>query len=165
MGRFARTDAGLRVRLAEGEVELLRRLCGELHTLYEAEDDPVRSRLFPRAYLDPTQEESEREWQSLVHPELLRERIAAIDALLASLTRATERRTDAEIVLADGEPDAWLSVLNDARLALGTRLGVTEDTDLETHLSEASDDAEAAAYEVYAWLTWLEGDLVEALLT
>jgi len=165
VGHFARTGAGLRVRLSDSEMELLRRLAGELRTLYDAEDDPVRGRLFPRAYLDPTQEDSEREWQSLVHPELLRDRLAALDTLLATLERATERRSDREVVLTDEEPEAWLLTLNDARLALGTRLGVTEDTDIEAQRAGAGSDAEAAAYEIYGWLTWLEGDLVEALMS
>jgi len=165
VGSFARTDAGLRVRLSAAEMELLRRLARELRSLYDAEDDPVRGRLFPRAYLDPTREESEREWQALVHPELLRDRLAALDTLLATLERATDRPSDREVILVDEEPDAWLSMLNDARLALGTRLGVTDETDLEAHRAAAGDDPEAAAYEIYGWLTWLEGDLVEMLMS
>ena len=54
---------------------------------------------------------------------------------------------------------AWLGVLNDTRLVLGTRLGVTED---ERELNPA--DPQAGAYAMYQWLTWLQGDLVEALL-
>ncbi len=52
-------------------------------------------------------------------------------------------------------------MLNDARLALGTRLGVTDETD-------ASDldpsDPTAPVLAVYSWLTYLEGELVETLL-
>jgi hypothetical protein len=55
----------------------------------------------------------------------------------------------------------WLSVLNDARLALGTRLGVTDDPDGRR---VGSDDAEQYAFQVYDWLTHLQGELVEVLL-
>jgi len=164
VGSFARTEGGLRVRLSGDEVEVLRRLASELRALYDAEDDPVQTRLFPRAYLDPTQEESEREWQSLVHPELRRDRLAALDTVVSTLERAAERPSGREVVLTDEEPEAWLSLLNDARLALGTRLGVTDDTDLDAQRAAAGDDSEAAVYEVYGWLTWLQGDLVEVLM-
>ena len=54
---------------------------------------------------------------------------------------------------------AWLGVLNDTRLVLGTRLGVTEDEpDIDL------DAPEARSYAVYYWLTGLQGDLIEMLL-
>ena len=57
--------------------------------------------------------------------------------------------------------NAWLGVLNDARLALGARLGVTEETDLG-RLDPR--DPESAPKAAYAWLTYLQGELVETLL-
>jgi Domain of unknown function (DUF2017) len=54
-----------------------------------------------------------------------------------------------------------LGALNDARLALGTRLGVTEDPEYE---SIADSDPDAGAYAVYGWLTWVQDDLVQVLL-
>jgi hypothetical protein len=68
-----------------------------------------------------------------------------------------------EIVLSLG-PDAvsaLLALLNDARLTLGTRLDVTEETDFE---ALDPDDPRTPGLAAYAWLTYLEGDLVEALL-
>ena len=55
--------------------------------------------------------------------------------------------------------ETWLGVLNDTRLVLGTRLGVTEE---ERVLDPA--DPDAGAYALYQWLTWVQGDLVEELL-
>ena len=63
-----------------------------------------------------------------------------------------------KIALTPEEVQAWLGVLNDTRLVLGTRLGVTEE---ERELDPA--DPQAGAYAMYHWLTWLQGDLVEAL--
>jgi hypothetical protein len=97
-----------------------------------------------------------------VHPELLSERFAALEIVTASLDRAAEgRRGDVVADLTPDEVAAWLGVINDARLALGTRLGVTEDLD-ETWADPAGPDA--AGHAVYAWLTHLQGDLVETLL-
>jgi hypothetical protein len=164
-GRFAALpDGGVRVTLAEPEAALLRNLPDELRTLYDAgnEGDPARARLFPRAYLDPTEENAEDEWQQLVHPELLRERLAALEHVVSSLAAAEPTRGGEVVVtLVPDAVNAWLAVLNDARLALGTRLGVNDGTDYE---DLDSDDPEAPAMAAYAWLTYLEGDLVETLL-
>jgi hypothetical protein len=162
--RFRRHGDGLAVSITEAEAELLRGIPDELRSVLEAPsspDDPVRRRLFPRAYLDPTQEDAEREWQELVHPELVRERVAALELLTSTLERAERRGGRVEVELSADEAQAWLGMLNDARLALGTRLGVTEELEYE-QLDEEHPDA--AAYAVYGWLTWLEGDLVETLL-
>ena len=121
----------------------------------------MHDRLFPRAYLDPTQEEAEDEWQQMVHPELLRERLEALELIGASLQRGTEHRDKLRVELSEDETQAWLGVLNDTRLALGTRLGVTEETDY-SRVDPA--DPSTASYAMYMWLTEVQGDLVETLL-
>ncbi len=145
------------------EAELLRGLPAELRALYENDNpDPARDRLFPRAYLDPTEEEAEEEWQKLVFPELLRARLEALGRLTAALEQAETTRKDRVVVhLEPDDVQAWLGVLNDARLALGTRIGVTDGTDL-TELDP--DDPNAPVIAAYAWLTYLEGELVDTLL-
>jgi hypothetical protein len=159
-----RRGGGVRVSLGEPELELLRTIPGQLSEVLSAPpdpDDPVRTRLFPRAYLDPTDEDSEREWQELVHPELVRERLAALELLTASLDRAKHANDSVSVDLTAEEAEAWLGVLNDARLALGTRLGVSEEPDVEM----ADEDSPAAAGQaVYQWLTWIQGELVDTLL-
>lgn len=130
-------------------------------TATEPVDDAVRRRLFPLAYLDPTEEEAEQEWQRMVHPDLVRTKLEALSLLAASLERASEKSGRAEVVLSPQETDAWLGCLNDARLALGVALGVTDETDLD---AMTADDPAAAAFAMYAWLTGLQGALVDALL-
>ncbi len=165
--RFRAKGDALVVTLEPTELELLRQLPPQLGTLLtDASDDsgakdPVVQRLFPRAYLDPTEEAAEVEWQGLVHSDLVKERLAALELVTATLEHATERRGRFEVALTADETQAWLGVLNDARLALGIRLDVTEETDLE---AVALDDPEASAYAIYGWLTYLQGELVEALL-
>jgi len=164
MRRFARRqDGSLDVTLERPELELIRDLPDQLRALYEGErDDPARERLFPRAYLDPTEEQAEAEWQELVHPGLMEARLDALTTLEATLAAAEPAKRDRLVVhLSPEEANAWLSVLNDARLALGTRLSVTDETDLAT--LDPSDPA-APTLAAYAWLTYLEGELVDTLL-
>ena len=52
--------------------------------------------------------------------------------------------------------------LNDVRLALGVRLGVTEEFE-EQWASIGQDDPQWAAVEVYAWLGAVQESLVQAL--
>jgi hypothetical protein len=164
VARWKRFRAGpgdaLTVSLAEEELGLLRSLPEQLRVVLESDgDDLAHERLFPRAYLDPTAESEEAEWQALVHPELLRERLEALELITATLGRAELSGDWWQIGLTPDEVQAWLGVLNDTRLVLGTRLGVTEE---ERALDPA--DPDAGAYAMYHWLTWLQGDLVEALL-
>ena len=157
-------DGGMRVTLAREERELLRNLPDELRGLYEhgpSDDDAVSARLFPRAYLDPTAEDAEREWRDLVHPELIRERLAALERVASTLDAVTDAGREVVAELTPDDVQAWLGVLNDSRLALGTRLEVTEDTDYD---DVGPDDPLAPAFAAYGWLTYLEGELVEALL-
>jgi Domain of unknown function (DUF2017) len=148
------------VSLAEEELSLLRGLPEQLRDVLDGpREDPARSRIFPRAYLDPTAEAEETEWQELVHPELFRERIDALELITVTLDRAEAVGDWWQIALVPDEVQAWLGVINDTRLVLGTRLGVTEE---ERALEPA--DPQAGAYAMYQWLTWLQGDLIDALL-
>lgn len=161
--RFVRKGTGLRLTLSADERDLLVHLPDELRALYRSDsDDPAVQRLFPRAYLDPTEDEAEAVWRALQHPELLRQRIDAIDRLATVLADGTvDRKGRVHVDLAEDDVPALLRVLNDARLTLGTRLEVTDETDLG---AIAPDDPRAPAFLAYGWLTYLEGELVEVLL-
>ena len=62
-----------------------------------------------------------------MHPELLRERLDALALIDVTLDRAEPAGDWWQIALTPDEVQAWLGVLNDTRLVLGTRLGVTEE--------------------------------------
>ena len=164
--RRNRSSEELAVVLEAGEAAVLTRLCEELTTLLNAggggeQSDPVLERLFPRAYLDPTEEEAEAEWQRFVHDDLVDGRRQAVATVEGSLAGALVRRGRFELTLSQEQAQAWLAVINDARLALGTRLNVTEDMDL-SRLNP--DDPDTAPYAVYWWLGVLEERLVDVLL-
>ena len=162
-----RRGGGATVRFEAVEVAALRDLAGQVGQVLgggvpEHGTDPIRDRLFPRAYVDPTEDRSEDEFQSVVHEDLVRAKSDAVAALLADLDATTDRRDRVTLEL-DGEAlEHWVGALNDVRLTLGVVLGVTEDDDTEAALPD--DDPRAAGLATYQWLTWIQGSLVEVLM-
>ena len=136
------------VELEPHETELLRGLATELETLVAAED-PAVARLFPSAYRDDP--EAEREYRSLVHRSLVSGRLEALHVLRTSAGAES---------LSPDEAEAWCTALNDLRLVLGERLGVTEEL-YERGIEP--DDPAAFELSVYGWLTWLQASVVDAL--
>jgi len=159
--RFRRGSGdALILSLTPEEAEFLVLLPVELREVFDGPlDDPAGRRLFPAAYLDPTEEAAETEWKAMVHPDLMRQRLDALAVVAASLERSTRQGDFIELELEPDDVQAWLAVLNDVRLVLGTRLEITEDDG-----DVAADDPRAAAYGVYAWLTHLQGALIDQLL-
>jgi Domain of unknown function (DUF2017) len=143
--RIERTrGGGFRVRLPAEERELLRALPGQLRALLQT-DDPSLVRLFPPAYGDD--EEANAAYNELVRDDLLRGRLDALQVL--------EETADAER-LDEEQLSAWVGALNDFRLVLGTRLGVTED--MYSSPAFARDPEHA----LYGYLTWLQEEAIQA---
>jgi hypothetical protein len=113
------------------------------------EADPVLERLFPVAY--PEDRDRETEYRLLAQGELLDSHLAALTALEETVDAS---RLDEEGLL------AWMRALNEVRLVLGVRLEVTEEGD-ERPSDET--DPRAPAFAVYDYLTWLQGEIIEAL--
>jgi hypothetical protein len=151
--RVRRTRKGeFLVRLTVSEREAIRSVPGMLRELLLDADpatDPALKRLFPSAYMDDP--ERSMEFDHMVHDDLLAQRMAAVDTM--------ERTIEADR-LSEDEVTAWLATINDVRLMLGVRLEVTESS---TPLDFEGDDARAGSYAVYAFLSWLEEDVVSAL--
>lgn len=147
-------DNRVRVRLDEDEAALLRRLASEMRTMLEAHvsEDPVVQRLFPDAHSSPAEA---ADFRALTEGDLSASKRSALEVVTGSLE--TEGRVDATL----GEPqvDAWLSVLTDLRLAIGTRLEVTEEL-----MSADVDpgDERAPALVTLHWLGWLQEMLLRA---
>ena len=141
-----RKDGKFRLRLPEVERDLLGSLVPQLRELLTG-DDPDLRRLFPPAYPDDV--EKNREYKSMVHDELLEARLAALDTVEDTLSATT---------VDEDQLSTWMGAINDLRLVLGTKLDISED------LTEIDyDDPMAPAYAVYDYLTWLLGQIVEAL--
>jgi hypothetical protein len=160
-GAFKRVGRDrLRVRLSQDEVAVLRGLPDQLRTvLGEDEDEPVNRRLFPPAYLDVVDIERDVEYRRLMHDDLVKEKLANLDLVTASLERGSSSVRRWTVELTDEEAAAWLGVLNDLRLALGVRLDITEDYDGDVD----DTDPRAPAFRLLTYLGWLEEQLLDAL--
>jgi hypothetical protein len=118
-------------------------------------DDPVLARLLPDGYTDDA--DASAEFRRYTEESLRSGKISSAQAVLASLPS-----TGGEVRLSEPECQQWLRALNDVRLALSVRLGITdEDDDLAEHL--AVDDPRSAYVWVYQWLAYLQDSLIDAL--
>jgi hypothetical protein len=145
-----------RLQLEPVEAHILESLLDELASTLESDGldaaDPVRQRLFPAAYRGDA--EAEAEFRSLTEFSLRTERTERARQCAEQLNGgATDIAFDAE------SGQRWIQVLNDLRLALGTRLGITEDDgDLDPN------DRDFQQRSVYYWLTAVQDSLVRALM-
>ena len=121
-------------------------------------DEPALGRLLPDFHRpDPGASEHadlNGALRSLHEPEIIDAKLAAGKVILDSLPE-----NGGKILLTPEQADAWLSGLNDVRLALGTTLGITADT--PDHFEP--EDPRAPHLDVYHWLTWMQDSLIQAL--
>jgi hypothetical protein len=145
-----RTRSGqYELRLSDEERELLRGLAPRMREVFADESDPVLERIFPVAY--PEDEARQAEYRLLAQSELVDSHLATIATLEETVDA---ERVDEEKLL------AWMRALNQVRLVLGVRLEVTEEGD---ERPSSSNDPRAAAFAMYDYLTWLQGEIIEAL--
>src|SRR6478609_11342884 len=159
---FRRNRGALVVNLYEQEAELLAMTARDMMGIVaDPPDGDVRDRLYPRAYLDPTEETAQGEYDALVHDDLVRARRDAFSVIVEALERtAPNSRGMVEITLQPDEEMQWLTAVNDARLVIGTALGVTEDTDTDYE----PDDPRFEYGVLYSWLTQVHFELVTLML-
>jgi hypothetical protein len=161
---FRRSGADCVATFREDEVRVLRKVAEEVVGLLTEgfdHEDPVVSRLFPDAYPDAPRESAD--FRRFTEGELKTAKIDQAGAILAALPEdgGGEVRLDPETA------DCWLRALNDARLALGIRLEITDDTLLDMEFDEAVRDDPAAPrvfqLSVYSYLGYLQDSLLSAL--
>lgn len=168
---------GVKGSLAAAEASLLRSLVGQIMDLIEPEaaratdldeleallqahaaekpDDPVLARLLPDGYRDDP--DAAGEFRKYTELSLRAAKHEAAQTMLDTLPEA-----GGKIQLTGDQAQAWLKSLNDVRLALGTKLGVTEEFE-EQWDGLAEKDPRRTAFEVYAWLGAVQESLVRAL--
>ncbi|TYP82828.1 DUF2017 family protein [Blastococcus xanthinilyticus] len=145
-------------RLDRAEAGVVGLLLDQLEQLLAADPadstgDPVMERLLPpghrsdRALADDYRDLTEQ---------TLREGKA--DDL--ATVRATLPADGGDVRLDVEQAGAWLRTSNDLRLALGTRLDISEDSEPPEEILDEGDHQLA----VYYWLTALQGSLVDALV-
>jgi hypothetical protein len=145
-------------RLEPAEAGIVGLLLDQLEQLLEAEaddvgGDPVMARLLPDGHRgDP---ELAADYRELTESSL---RSGKADDL--AMVRATLPEGGGEVRLDADQAAAWLRTSNDLRLAMGTRLDITDDTEPPEEITGEEDQQLA----VYYWLTALQGSLVDALV-
>lgn len=139
----------LRVDLTGVESQALAALCGELMALLADPDptDPVVQRLNPDGYTDD--DAASAEFHELVADSLASERGSRLSSFRQELPPGAGR-----VELDEAAADRWIRVINDLRLTLGTRLGVSEESEL--------DPADESA-NLYNWLTAVQETIVLGL--
>jgi hypothetical protein len=101
--------------------ELLRELPGSA----VPDDDKSRQRVFtsPTAGAD---EEADEEWRENVEPELRELFQSHVDVVVGDLAGMKTDRETSSLRIPDANSRAWIHTLNQARLALGAKHGVTD---------------------------------------
>ena len=158
MKPFRRKGEEYVARLDSAEAGIVGLLLDQLEQLLavDADDaggDPVVERLFPAGHRsDP---DVAAEYRDLTEASLRQDKSDDL-----ATVRATLPLGGGEVRLDEDQARAWLRTSNDLRLALGTRLEITEDSPAPGD-PEVEDDHQLA---VYHWLTAVQGSLVDALV-
>jgi hypothetical protein len=121
----------------------------------ELPDDPILARLLPDGYRDDP--DSAQDFRRFTESGLRSAKTTAAQTVLSTLPPKGGR-----VRLTAQQAENWLRALNDVRLALGVRLGVTDDFD-QLSSEPAVNDTLFAYVQVYQWLAYLQESLVEAL--
>ncbi|MBC7272629.1 MAG: DUF2017 domain-containing protein [Streptomyces sp.] len=141
----------------------------------EPPSDPVLKRLFPDAYDDPegapsAAEAEERraysaEFRRYTENDLRagkRDNALAVIRSLDGLSAAGEG--GAVLKLSPDDSRLWLGALNDLRLAIGSRLEITDEDDTDLLYRLPDDDPRKPMVMAYLWLGGLQETLVSTLL-
>jgi len=174
---FRATSGGVTARFAAPQARIVRDLVGQIAVLVggdsaggeqdelavelglsdstELPEDPVLARLLPDGYAEDP--EAAGEFRRYTEQGLRDGKVAAARTVLETLPARGGR-----IRLTEADARAWLRALNDVRLALGVRLGVTDDFDEQSSEIDSADPRSAYVW-VYHWLAYLQESLVDAL--
>ncbi|MFF8311055.1 DUF2017 domain-containing protein [Streptomyces lydicus] len=186
-------DGGAAVPLDEVEISILRSLAVQLIELVgpgeegadsESDDllasvfndgpseppaDPVLARLFPDAYGGPdlVPDDDVRaaaaEFRRFTENDLRSRKREDALALIRALDTLAPSGGEAVLRLKPDECRQWLGALNDLRLAIGTRLEVTDEEDGGELLRLPDSDPRKPMVMAYLWLGGLQETLVESL--
>jgi hypothetical protein len=164
--RARRIGARVAVDLDPAESHLLQAMIEDVEqalTQLPAQD-PVRARLLPDGYRGD--DHAAADFRSMTESALIDSKGRSLRSCVAELAAPDGSGADHVAVLdLDGAAlQRWLQVLNDLRLALGTRIGVSdEDSGFDADDSPADQVGQSSdqiAWTIYRWLTAIQDDLV-----
>ncbi|MFQ5523044.1 MAG: DUF2017 family protein [Acidimicrobiia bacterium] len=147
MSHFSVAADGIRVSLSTEERAFLADVLPFLATVGMPDDDPAAARLQPPVYLDD--EEANEEWWRFMESELAQSRREDRE-----LFRRVVESEEGAVVDREAA-DAFLRVVNEARLALAARLGVEVEGD--------HDRLPPDSRQVLDYLGWVLEELTEVL--
>ena len=133
MTLFTRHGDIYRATFGEAEAGVLHQVFGEVATLLSdgsERADPVLERFFPDVYTDDPEQSAE--FRRYTESDLRAAKLDQVGAILAELPV-----DGGDVTLSEEQSEAWLRALTDARIALGLRLDIRDDTDLEAEIDEA----------------------------
>jgi len=136
------------------EAMVLRELPERLRGLLQDPDFTERAvrRILPPGHRNL---EDEAEFRALVGADLQASKLARVDAFERSLLDAEQIKNEVSVVLDPETFEMWLGFINDIRLLLGTELDIDEEWDL------SEEDEMSPEEELYAFLSWLQGALIQ----
>ncbi|MGH8962319.1 MAG: DUF2017 family protein [Jatrophihabitantaceae bacterium] len=151
----------VRVRLGAQEADTLASLLADLINALQPggldPSDPVYHRLYPDGYKENT--EAAEAFRSMTASSLQEERLGRAEQCLAGLAEIGTAKRKMDVTLDAEAAQRWLQVLNDMRLAIGTRIGISEDDESFDFDPGAPDSMPRA---IYAYLTGVQDALVRA---
>jgi hypothetical protein len=125
----------------------------------EVSDDPVLRRLVPNAY--PHDAAASSDFRRFTERDLRGKKVE--DALVVLRALAETGAGSQDLRVDPVEADAWLRTLTSVRLAVATRLGIT-DAESAEELSELPDeDPRSFMVSVYDWLGFAQETLISSL--
>jgi hypothetical protein len=152
-------DGSIDVRVSVVEIDALRHIMSEMIDALATPDATELQRLFPQPSDDPI---LAQELTRLMGDDLVTHKVEAARAVVRCIDAGARKRDSWRATLQSDDAETWLHAINDARLVLGTRLGVTEEMD---HRPLPPSDARANEHNMYLYLSALEGYLVDVLLS
>ena len=121
--------------------------------------DAAVLRLLPDAYSDD--HEAAAEFRRFTAAGLAEKKMRNADVVTLDLARSAASATPTTVELDGASVQAWLRSLTDVRLVLAHRLGIeTDDAERAT-----TNDNELMIGDLYDWLGWVQGSLVQVLDT
>lgn len=144
------------LKLSGAEAAILRDLVEQMRALVKESDatDPIRARLFPDAYEGA---EDSTAYRELTGGDLSAAKLEALDRVAETLGDGGATK----VRLTEEDAEAWVRTLTDMRLAIGTRLDVTEAT---MSLEPGPDDPAFAPLQTLHWLGWLQERILERMV-
>jgi DNA-binding transcriptional MocR family regulator len=135
-----------KVNLDGEERDLLRNLGPQFAAMLDDPTQPVLERLFPPAYSAAGDLQLQEEYRRLMQEDLVERHRQELEVLAS--TAGGDTLTPEQLL-------AWAGALNSIRLVLGTHLDVQEEDEYRR--------AESFYETLYQWLTYVLGEVIEAL--